>query len=119
MSFLGIRRAMREVELVETDFKPDTLLSLSLLERSSQKVGETLDRLRRDEGDLVSQIATLTEELRQTRVTITAFDAAGAILAGSSHPETSSKKVGRLVPREIPAGEVTPTIVHVHKDIRS
>lgn len=108
MSFLRIRRAMREVELVETDFKPDTLLSLSLLERSTQKVGDTLDRLRADEADLEGQIATLTEELRQTRVAITAFDAASAILVGADRPAStiepmSGPKIGRLVPREVSA----------------
>ncbi|TGP28245.1 hypothetical protein EN875_032325 [Mesorhizobium sp. M2D.F.Ca.ET.232.01.1.1] len=90
------------VELTETDFKPDEIVVVSLLERSTQKVGDTLDRLRRDETDLERQIATLTEELRQTRVAITAFDAAGAILAGAahdSHRPTPAGEVGRLVPR--------------------
>ena len=110
MSFFRIRKAMHEVELIETDFKPDTLLTLSLLERSTQKVGETLDRLRADEAGLEGQIATLTEELRQTRVAITAFDAAGAILNGSGQddpvriPIKSAGKVGRLVPREADNG---------------
>ena len=104
MSFLRLRKAMHEVELVESDFKPDTLILLSLLERSSQKVSDTLDRLRADETDLERQIATLTEELRQTRIAITAFDAAGAILAGGFQPESASdRKIGRLVPREVPA----------------
>ncbi|TGT72952.1 hypothetical protein EN802_13825 [bacterium M00.F.Ca.ET.159.01.1.1] len=91
-----------QVDLTETDFKPDEIVAVSLLERSTQKVGDTLDRLRRDETDLERQIATLTEELRQTRVAITAFDAAGAILAGAahdSHRPISTGEVGRLVPR--------------------
>lgn len=91
-----------QVELAETDFKPDEIVVTSLLERSTQKVGETLDHLRDGEADLERQIKTLTEELRQTRIAITAFDAAGAILVGSDKAPPPAK-VGRLVPREVDA----------------
>jgi hypothetical protein len=98
--FRGIKKDA-PVELVESDFKPDEIVASTLLERSTKKVGETLNRLRASETDLERQIATLTEELRQTRVAITAFDAAGAILVGSSHDLPAAGNVGRLVPREV------------------
>jgi hypothetical protein len=99
--FRGIKKDAT-VELVESDFKPDEIVASTLLERSTKKVGETLNRLRASETDLERQIATLTEELRQTRVAITAFDAAGAILVGSQEPAkppTATANIGRLVPR--------------------
>lgn len=106
MSFLKLRRAMREVELVETDFKPDTLEPQSLLDRSKKKVGDTLDRLRADKADLERNIAALAEELRQTDIVITSFEASSAILNGAGKDDAvripiRSGKVGRLVPREV------------------
>ncbi|RUV07985.1 hypothetical protein EOA79_02535 [Mesorhizobium sp. M1A.F.Ca.IN.020.03.2.1] len=105
MGLFQLRRAMHEVELVETDFKPDTLIQLSLLDRSAQKVGETLDRLRAGETDLAQQIATLSEELRQTRIAITAFEAAGAVLDGTKQPAIADDPhtVERQVPRAVSA----------------
>lgn len=104
MGLFQLRKAMHEVELIEADFKPDNLIHLSLLERSSQKVAETLERLRTGEADLEKQIETLSEELRQTRIAISAFGAAGSILTGAMAPASAdTSKIGRLVPREVPA----------------
>ncbi|TPJ57056.1 MULTISPECIES: hypothetical protein [unclassified Mesorhizobium] len=113
-----LRKAMREVELTEADLKPDTLL-VSLLDRSANSVTNMLDRFRADEVALERDIADMTERLRQTRVAITAFDAAGAIIEGGKRPvqESASKKVGRLVPRAVP--NAADTVVQVHKDIRA
>ncbi|TIR34522.1 MAG: hypothetical protein E5X35_07340 [Mesorhizobium sp.] len=116
-----LRRTVRDLELAEDDLKPDSLPG-SLLDRSANSVTNMLDRFRGDEVALEREIADLTERLRQTRVAITAFDAAGAILDGGKQPAepAPAKEIGRLVPREVPAAEAEQkTIVHVHKDIRA
>ncbi|CAH2399110.1 hypothetical protein [Mesorhizobium ventifaucium] len=133
------RKATSHVELVEADLEPDALPG-SLLDRSANSVTNMLDRFRGDEVALEREIADLTERLRQTRVAITAFDAAGAILDGgkqSAAIASDPDKVGRLVPRgrgsiraqaeaevavdqdgRLLKSKTEPVIVHVHKDIR-
>ncbi|TIX64113.1 MAG: hypothetical protein E5V25_19365 [Mesorhizobium sp.] len=116
-----LRRTVRDLELAEDDLKPDSLPG-SLLERSATSVTNMLDRFRADEVALEQEISDLTERLRQTRVAITAFEAAGGILNGGKQPAepAPAKKIGRLVPREVPAAEAErEAIVHVHKDIRA
>lgn len=110
------RKARREIEIGDADLSPDILVG-SLLDRSSTSVTGMLDRFRADEVSLEKDIAELTERLRQTRVAIKAFEVAGAILDdGKDVAVAPPAKIGRLVPREVPAGD---TIVHVHKDIRA
>ncbi|MGX9145884.1 hypothetical protein [Mesorhizobium sp. 128a] len=79
----------------------------SLLDRSSRSVGSMLDQFRADEVSLEERIRDLTEQLRQTRVAITAFEAAGAILTGgregaSAVDPPARSNLGRLVPRQVP-----------------
>ncbi|TIL34266.1 hypothetical protein [Mesorhizobium sp.] len=134
-----LRRGMRQIELAEADLNPDTLPG-SLLDRSANAVTNMLDRFRGDEVSLEQEIADLTERLRQTRVAITAFEAAGGILDGGKQSPIAADpdKVGRLVPgcrgsmRALAEADVVvdhdgkllkskaePAIVHVHKDIRA
>ncbi|MER8387257.1 hypothetical protein NKH14_17370 [Mesorhizobium sp. M1380] len=115
-----LRKAMREVDLVEADLAPETLVG-SLLDRSARSVSNMLDRFRGDEVALEQEIADMTERLRQTRVAITAFEAAGAIITGGKQaPDAAqAKKIGRLVPRSVPADAEQKSIVSVHKDLRS
>lgn len=113
-----LRKAMSQVDLVEAELVPETLAG-DLLDRSGNSVTNMLDRFRADEVSLERDIADLTERLRQTRIAITAFESAGAIIDGgklSSAEAAPPKKIGRLVPRAVPAAD---TIVHVHKDIRA
>lgn len=96
-----LRRAMRAVELTEADLAPDTLVG-SLLDRSANSVTNMLDRFRGDEVSLEREIAEATERLRQTRVAIAAFEAAGAIIEGGKQTAAIAPdpdKIGRLVPR--------------------
>ncbi|WP_287363726.1 hypothetical protein [Mesorhizobium sp.] len=133
------RKVMSQVDLVEADLKPDTLPG-SLLDRSATSVTNMLDRFRGDEVALEREIADLTERLRQTRVAITAFEAAGGILDGGKQSPIAADpdKIGRLVPRgrdstramaeaeiavdqdgRLLKSKAEPTIVHVRKDIRA
>lgn len=97
------------VDLTDADFTAD---AASLLDRSSSTVANMLDRFRADEIAIESDIADLTEQLRQTRVAITAFEAAGRILDdGKDVAVAPPTKIGRLVPRAVPAA--------VHTDIRA
>ncbi|MER8616028.1 hypothetical protein NKG99_04105 [Mesorhizobium sp. M1409] len=112
-----LRKAMRQVELVEAELQPETLAG-DLLDRSANSVTNMLDRFRADEIAFERNIADLTERLRQTRVAITAFESAGAIIDGGKQPvEATPKKIGRLVPRAVPAAG--DAIVMVHKEIRA
>ncbi len=113
-----LRKAMRQVELTEADLKPDTLAG-DLLDRSANSVANMLDRFRADEVALERDIADMTERLRQTRVAIMAFESAGAIIDGGKQPAETApvKKIGRLVPRGVPAAG--DAISMVHKDIRA
>lgn len=95
-----LRRAMRQVELTEEDLKLDTLDG-SLLDRSTSSVSNMLDRFRGDELAFERDIADLTERLRQTRVAITAFEAAGRILGEGKNIPAPADNVGRLVPRTV------------------
>lgn len=102
IQFLRPRKAKRQVELIEQDLHPDTLLPGTLLDRSARRVSDALDDLRDDERRLEGQLAEFTEELRQTRIALAAFEAAGGIIAGGQQPATIAAdpdKVGRLVPR--------------------
>lgn len=115
------RKTAPAIELVESEIMPETH-SDALLDRSSLSVSTMLDRFRGDEIALEREITELTEKLRQTRVAITAFEAAGAIIDGGKEPDETAptKKIGRLAPRGVPAAEADQkTIVHVHKDIRA
>ncbi|PWJ93587.1 hypothetical protein C8D77_101266 [Mesorhizobium loti] len=112
-----LRKTKRQDDLTEADLKPDTLTG-SLLDRSANSVTNMLDRFRADEVALEREIAELTERLRQTRVALTAFESAGAIIEGGKDVAASPPaKIGRLVPRAAPA--VEKPIVHVHTDIRA
>lgn len=109
------RKARRDVALTDAELEPE--MAVSILDRSANSVTSTLDRFRAEEVRLERDIAELTERLRQTRVAITAFDAAGAILEGGKDVAASPPaKIGRLVPRAVPE---QPTIVHTHTDIRA
>lgn len=109
-----LRRA-RKVDALEAELAGEILSSL--LDRSSSTVKAMLDRFHDDEVALERDIADLTEQLRQTRVAITAFEASGRILDdGKDVAVAPPTRIGRLVPREVPAKDV---IVHVHKDIRA
>lgn len=96
MILFRLRKPEPDVELTEEEIAPG-----SLLDRSSRSVADMLDRFRAEEADIEHKIIDLTEQLRQVRVTITAFDAAGAILSGAKDGVIPIPiKVGRLVPRE-------------------
>ncbi|TIP13183.1 hypothetical protein [Mesorhizobium sp.] len=115
------RQVMPQVELVEADLKPDTSAG-SLLDRSASSVSNMLDRFRGDEVALERELAELSERLRQTRIAITAFESAGAILddGKKANEAAPARKIGRLVPRSVPAADAEQkAIVHVHKDIRA
>ena len=48
----------------------------SILDRNISSVGRALDSARQHESGLAAELARITEELRQTRVSITAFELA-------------------------------------------
>lgn len=101
------RRREAEVDLSEDEVRPE-IVTKSLLDRSKSSVAKMLDRLRGDEMGLEREISALTERLRQTRLAITAFDAADEVLKQGQEPKktevagpaAASRKVGRLVPRD-------------------
>ncbi|RWH31610.1 hypothetical protein [Mesorhizobium sp.] len=93
-------KAAPDVDLTEEEIAPG-----SLLDHSSRWVSGMLDRSRAEEVDIERRIAGLTEQLRQVRVNITAFEAAGAILTGAREGVVQipikTSEVGRLVPRMV------------------
>lgn len=77
-----LRTAMKNVEISEQELQVEAVPG-SILARSSKSVANTLERFRNDEIGLVSDINALTERLRQTRIAISAFEAAADILDGA------------------------------------
>lgn len=123
MILFRLMKSSRSIDLSVDEIVPDMG---SLLDRSSASIANMLDRFRGDEVALEREIADLTERLRQTRVAITAFEAAGAFIVGGKQSPviaTDPDKVGRLVPRGHGSmramADADSPIVHVHKDIRA
>ncbi|TGP22342.1 MULTISPECIES: hypothetical protein [unclassified Mesorhizobium] len=102
MILFRLRKPEPNIELAEEEIAPG-----SLLDHSSRSVANMLDRFSAEEAEIEQKIVGLTEQLRQVRITITAFEAAGAILTGAKDGvtpipiSTDRKIVGRLVPREV------------------
>lgn len=79
------------VDLQPDEIRPESAPA-SLIDRGRASVGNMLDRFHADERALVADIEDKTEQLRQTRIAIQAFEAADKILVagdrGSSGIET-------------------------------
>jgi len=97
-----LRTAMKNVEISEQEVEHEAMPG-SILARSSKSVTNTLERFRNDEIGLVSDINALNERLRQTRIAITAFEAAADILDGSRNPAIADDPhaVERALPRAV------------------
>ncbi|MBA1141722.1 hypothetical protein [Mesorhizobium neociceri] len=102
MIFFRSIKSSPSIDLNVDEIVPE---SGSLIERSSTSVANMLDRFRADEVALLRDIDEMTERLRQTRIAITAFEAASGILIGGQADEAPLRRIGRLVPRAVPAAE--------------
>ncbi|MGN6534285.1 MAG: hypothetical protein ACTHKQ_00970 [Mesorhizobium sp.] len=78
------------LELVETDHHVP--VPPSILNRSASVVSSFLDHARAEEARLVNSIARLTEELRQTRLAVSAFEPALKILDEGYDPADDARK---------------------------
>jgi hypothetical protein len=65
---------------------------LSILDRSASVVAGFLDHARAEEARLVNEIARLTEQLRQTRLAISAFEPALKVLDDGYSPADDARK---------------------------
>ncbi len=99
----------QRVDLSPEEIQPDDSPA-SLLDRGRASVENMLERFRADERALVADIEDKTEQLRQTRVAIQAFEAADKILVAGDPDFAEVEPVPELE---------TPKIVMKHKAIRS
>ena len=93
-------------DLTAENLQPEDAPDRSLLDRGRSSVEGMLDKFRADERALVAEIADKTEQLRQTRVAIEAFEAAERIM---TEGDTDFAEVD-------PA---SPVILHRHEAIQS
>ena len=83
------------VSLDPEEIRPEDCQPTTLLERERNEVASRLACLKADERAFMADLSELGERLRQTRISIQAFEAARSILrdSGQEGPKPSSQKL--------------------------